>query len=89
MAYLNPHRINAPASHALLVAAYTAYDKAGRELGIDATALAQSVDLAEVIRYALDYSLLYTGAETGRTDQVQAAQHALSKLAELMGKRAD
>lgn len=35
---------------ALLAAAYTSYDKAGRELGIDATELAQSVDLAALIR---------------------------------------
>lgn len=38
------------ANAALLAAAYTSYDKAGRELGIDALALAQSVDLASVIR---------------------------------------
>lgn len=37
---------------ALLAAAYTSYDKAGRELGIDATNLARSLDLAALIRAA-------------------------------------
>lgn len=33
----------------LLAAAYTAFDKAGRELGIDATKLANNIDLAAMI----------------------------------------
>lgn len=36
----------------LLAASYTAYDKAGRELGIDAAELAKSLDLAALIRAA-------------------------------------
>ncbi len=37
---------------ALLAASYTSYDKAGRELGVDATKLAQTVDLAGLIKIA-------------------------------------
>ncbi len=32
--------------------AYTAFDKAGRELGVDATAFAQSLDIAALVRAA-------------------------------------
>lgn len=42
------------ANAALLAASYTSYDKAGRELGVDATKLAESVDLAALIRTARD-----------------------------------
>lgn len=34
----------------LLAAAYTAFDKAGRELGLDAAELAEAVDIAGMIR---------------------------------------
>lgn len=34
----------------LLTASYTAFDRAGRELGIDAAELAESIDIAEMIR---------------------------------------
>ncbi len=34
----------------LLASAYQSFDKAGRELGIDASALAESIDLAELLR---------------------------------------
>lgn len=44
--------ITGPATAALLAAAYTSYDRAGRELGIDATVLAQSLDLVTLIRGA-------------------------------------
>ncbi len=36
----------------LLAAAYTALDKAGRELGIDAATLAEGIDLAALVRLA-------------------------------------
>jgi hypothetical protein len=35
----------------LLAAAYTAFDRAGRELGIDAATLARSVDLVGILRF--------------------------------------
>lgn len=38
---------------ALLAAAYTAFDQAGRALGVDATTLASSIDLEAVIRMAI------------------------------------
>ena len=41
-----------PEDAALVAAAYTAFDKAGRELGIDATALASRINLVELIRAA-------------------------------------
>lgn len=73
---------------ALLAAAYTAFDEAGRKLGVDAATLARSVDLAEVFRYALDYAQLHTAAhvkqDVGRVDQIQAARTTLAPLAGLM-----
>ena len=40
------------ANAALLAAAYSSYDKAGRALGIDACALAQTLDIAALVRAA-------------------------------------
>jgi len=59
----------------LLRAGFNAFDKAGRELGIDAATLAERIDLAEVIRYALDYATLHTAkdGDCGRLDQVKQA----------------
>lgn len=37
---------------ALFTAAYTAFDRAGRELGLDATELAKSLDVAALVKYA-------------------------------------
>ena len=75
---------------ALLAASYSAFDKAGRELGIDAAKLASSVDLAEIIRYALDYSQLHSRTSdkgnVGRIDQVKAARLILAPLVALMKK---
>jgi hypothetical protein len=80
--------VKKPEDAALLAASYTAFDAAGRELGIDAAELALSIDLAEVIRYALDYALLnserHKANYVGRPDQVQAARGSLAKVAELM-----
>lgn len=53
LAFVEPGSLK-PANATLLAASYTSYDKAGRELGVDATALAQSVDLAALIRAAQD-----------------------------------
>lgn len=39
----------------LLAASYNAFDKAGRELGIDAAELAERIDLAALIRAARDW----------------------------------
>lgn len=36
----------------LLAAAYNAFDRAGRELGVDAASLAQKIDLVTLIREA-------------------------------------
>lgn len=71
---------------ALLANAYTAFDHAGRELGVDAAELAASVDLAEVIRYALDYAQLHTArpGDVGRTDQTKSARMTLAPLAALL-----
>lgn len=73
---------------ALFVASYTAFDQAGRELGIDAAELARTIPLAEVIRYALDYAQLHTTAhdrrDVGRPDQVDAARVTLAKLADAL-----
>ncbi len=41
-----------PETAALMAAAYSAFDRAGRSLGVDATELARSVDLAALIRSA-------------------------------------
>ena len=72
----------------LLAASYSAFDAAARELGVDAVELAKSLDLASVIRYALDYSQINTRAhsvgDVGRTDQLQAARRTLAPLAKLM-----
>lgn len=38
------------ANRNLLAAAYSAFDKAGRELGVDATVLAQTIDLVRLVR---------------------------------------
>lgn len=40
------------ANRALVAASFTAFDRAGRELGIDAAELARAVDLAALIRGA-------------------------------------
>lgn len=92
-------KINMPVNRALescstaqlLAASYTAFDRAGRELGIDATELAESIDLAEVIRYALDYTQLHTPAHVthnvGRPDQTAAARTTLAGLRALMAVR--
>lgn len=54
-------------SACLLAAAYSAFDKAGRELGIDAAELAESIDLAALILAArevigeLDHDTLGAG----------------------------
>jgi len=42
------------ANTALLAAAYTAFDKAGRELGIDAAELARTLDIAAVFQVLAD-----------------------------------
>ena len=41
-----------PAEAALFAAAYTAFDRAGRELGVGAVELARSIDLAALIHAA-------------------------------------
>lgn len=46
-----PYEQTAPTA-ALLAAAYTSYDKAGRELGVDATLLAQTIDIVALVRLA-------------------------------------
>lgn len=77
------------ANKELLAASYNAFDKAGRELGVDAAELARTIDLAEVIRYALDYAQLHTDAhdrkDVGRFDQVQVARHVVARVKKLMG----
>ncbi len=74
----------------LLAAAYTAFDKAGRELGIDAATLAERIDLADVICFALDYAKLHTDVharqEVGRPDQARAARLSLDNIAAMMGQ---
>ncbi len=51
----------------LLAASYSAFDKAGREMGVDATELAKTLDVAAVIRAAreviaeLDHDTLGAG----------------------------
>lgn len=46
----------ANANAALLAASYSAFDKAGRELGIDAAVLARSIDLVALITTLQDYT---------------------------------
>ncbi len=41
------------ASRHLLASAYTAFDKAGRALGVDAAQLAEQIDLAACVEFAL------------------------------------
>lgn len=48
-----PMEVN-EANARLFAAAYTSYDKAGRELGVDATELAKTIDLAALIHNAQD-----------------------------------
>lgn len=44
------HEVESDANGRLLAAAYTAFDKAGRALGVDAATLAESIDLAGLRR---------------------------------------
>ncbi len=84
--YRSPRETEANA--ALLAASFNSFDEAGRALGVDATELAKSLDLASVIRYALDYAQLNTTAHdlknVGRIDQTDHARRTLAPLAELM-----
>ncbi len=43
-------RVERDANRRLLASAYTAFDKAGRELGVDAATLAERIDLAKLVR---------------------------------------
>ena len=74
----------------LLAASYTAFDKAGRALGVDAAELAESIDFAELIRAFLLLSGEVTVAnEEGRKprfslvelEQWRAVEDALSTVA--------
>ncbi len=53
----------------LLAAAYTSYDRAARELGVDAAHLAQTIDLAAMIRAAQEIVKCHdvTGCLPGET----------------------
>lgn len=72
----------AEANAALLASSYSAFDKAGRELGIDACELAESLDLAALIRAAkevvneLDHDTLGAGTSA----RVLKLDHLLSRL---------
>ncbi len=73
----------------LYAASYTMLDAAARELGVDAVELAESIDLAEVIRYALDYSQLHSAkpGDVGRLGQTVEAARLLEPVARLMKAR--
>lgn len=49
LAYIRDFQSNDRDNAALFAAAYTSFDKAGRELGIDATKLAESIDMPSLI----------------------------------------
>lgn len=64
----------------LLAAAYTAFDRAGRTLGLDAAELAGRIDLAEMIQAleALLHQCEYMGAPEDHKD-MRAARAAVAK----------
>lgn len=64
----------------LLASAYSAFDKAGRELGIDASALAQSIDLAALIRDARDMQRMLEGSLPRRPGRLDTIAAQLAKI---------
>jgi hypothetical protein len=70
------------ANRRLLAASYTAFDRAGRELGIDAVDLAERIDLAALIRAArelLDAAERDTFKSHGRgQSEIEAMRRALA-----------
>lgn len=71
------------ANRPLLAAAYTSYDRAARELGVDAVELAESLDLAALIQDAAKAAALIRAAYLN----TNTMQEALGKrLAALLSK---
>ena len=70
IATTNPGLLAAEANAALLAASYSSFDKAGRELGVDATKLARFVDIAELIRAALHVHNLENNPDYGSRGSV-------------------
>ncbi len=69
----------------LLAAAFTAFDKAGRELGIDAATLAERIDLAAILRAAFNltngvYALDNRPIDPAHVDEVARAMFPLHSL---------
>ncbi len=78
-----PERAEQDANARLLAAGFNAFDKAGRELGIDAAALAESIDLAGLIRATQGFeraerirqSVGMGGSHNPRNDDVYERAH--------------
>ncbi len=71
---------------ALLAASYSAFDKAGRELGVDATELAKTIDLAALIRAARELHLIGEGSEAdtmGDDETIETMNRMKHELAKL------
>lgn len=76
----------AEANAELLAASYSAFDRAGRELGMDAVELARSLDLVALIqshRDTLQALSVFWALEMGDTqnDTIDAARAILAKIA--------
>lgn len=90
VAYTLPHLLASEANAALLAASYTAFDRAARELGVDAVELAESLDLAAIIGTLRDLSDAIECADEcarmiGANDPVAIRARAL--LSKLSAKR--
>lgn len=68
------------ANAALLAASFNAFDKAGRALGVDAAKLAESLDLAALIRAARDMQRILDGTLTRRPGRLDEIAALLAKL---------
>lgn len=73
----HPETRTTKAEARLFAAAYTAFDKAGRELGLDAATLAESIDLAALIRAA---QLVRNGWSTSDRTKASAGEAAILKV---------
>ncbi len=69
------------ANQRLLAAAYTAFDKAGRELGVDAVKLAETIDLAQLAKWAHAVVACHAAMSPGDAETpLDSAIYGLSKV---------
>jgi hypothetical protein len=67
-----------PPDARLLASAYSAFDRAGRTLGIDAAELAERIDLATVLRWAA-----WAGTQPGNLPDEMSPEHADARNADV------